>query len=103
MTEDGLVASPAYARQGGWGVEGIVAELRAARERWRAAQHRSLEFAVREFPSRDALKEIAAALCGALFPMRLGPPACTRKARTSTWATPWTPPSTPSTTRCAWN
>jgi len=29
---------------------------------------------VREFPSREALKEIAESLCGALFPMRLGPP-----------------------------
>lgn len=67
-------SSLAYERIGGWGVQDIVAELRAARERWRAAQQRSLEFAVREFPSREALREIAEALCGALFPMRLGPP-----------------------------
>lgn len=66
-------SSPAYERLGGWGVKAIVSELRAARERWRTSQQRSLAFAVREFPSRDALKEIADALCGALFPMRLGP------------------------------
>lgn len=67
-------SSLAYEQIGGWGVKEIVTGLRAARERWRAAQQRSLEFAVREFPSREALKEIAEALCGALFPMRLGPP-----------------------------
>lgn len=67
-------SSLAYEQVGGWGVKGIVAELHAARDRWRAAQQRSLEFAVREFPSREALKEIAESLCGALFPMRLGPP-----------------------------
>jgi serine O-acetyltransferase len=67
-------SSLAYEQVGGWGVKEIVAELHAARDRWRAAQQRSLEFAVREFPSRDALKEIADALCGVLFPMRLGPP-----------------------------
>ncbi|MBS1161098.1 MAG: serine acetyltransferase [Proteobacteria bacterium] len=66
-------SSLAYEQVGGWGVKEIVAELHAARDRWRAQQQRSREFAVREFPSREALKEIAEALCGALFPMRLGP------------------------------
>lgn len=66
-------SSLAYEQVGGWGVKDIVAELHAARDRWRAAQQRSLEFAVREFPSREALKEIAESLCGVLFPMRLGP------------------------------
>lgn len=66
-------SSPAYEQVGGWGVKDIVAALHAARDSWRAAQQRSLEFAVREFPSREALKEIAESLCGALFPMRLGP------------------------------
>ena len=64
----------AYEQIGGWGVKAIVEELRAARERWRTARQRTLEFAVREFPSRDALKTIAESLCGVLFPMRLGPP-----------------------------
>src|SRR5690349_21016093 len=52
----------------------IVAQLRAARERWRDAQKRPREFGGRELPSRDALGAIAEGLRGALFPMRLGPP-----------------------------
>jgi serine O-acetyltransferase len=72
IPELSLVPEPS--RQGGWGLDGVVAELRAARERWRVAQQRSREVGVREFPSRAALHEIAGALCGALFPMRLGPP-----------------------------
>lgn len=74
MTSSSSNASVAYERVGGWGIGSIVGELRVARERWRAAQQRNLEFGVREFPSWLALQEIAAALCGALFPMRLGPP-----------------------------
>ncbi len=66
-------SSLAYEKIGGWGVKEIVAELHAARDRWRAQQQRTREFAVREFPSREALQEVAASLCGALFPMRLGP------------------------------
>jgi serine O-acetyltransferase len=66
-------SSLAYEKIGGWGVMEIVAELRVARDTWRAQQQRSREFAVREFPSREALKEVAESLCGALFPMRLGP------------------------------
>lgn len=58
----------------GWHLDWVVTELRAARERWRAAQQRSREFGMREFPSREALVQITADLCGALFPMRLGPP-----------------------------
>ena len=74
MTQLIAQSSLAYAQIGGWGVKTIVAELHGARNRWRAAQQRSREFAVREFPSREALTAIAEALCGALFPMRLGPP-----------------------------
>jgi serine O-acetyltransferase len=74
MTGQGLSAAAAYESVGGWGVSQVVAELRAARERWRAARQRSLEFAVREFPSREALRQIALDLCGVLFPLRLGPP-----------------------------
>lgn len=58
----------------GWNLAAIVADLRAQRERWRTEQHRNLEFGGRELPSREALQEIATSLCGALFPMRLGPP-----------------------------
>ncbi len=52
----------------------VVAELRAARERWRVAQQRPREIGGRELPSRDTLADIVEALRGALFPMRLGPP-----------------------------
>jgi len=57
-----------------WNVEQIVAELRAQRGRWRDAHRRPREGAGREFPSPDALRDIAMSLRGALFPMRLGPP-----------------------------
>lgn len=57
----------------GWDLGRIVWQLREVRERWRDAQQRKRDFGAREFPSRDALREIVAALCGALFPMRLGP------------------------------
>jgi serine O-acetyltransferase len=57
-----------------WDLNAIVADLRAQRERWRAEQQRNPEYGGRELPAREALQEIALALCGALFPMRLGPP-----------------------------
>lgn len=56
-----------------WDLPRIVGELREARERWRSSQHRQREFGAREFPSREALEGVAEALCGVLFPMRLGP------------------------------
>lgn len=59
---------------GALGVPGIVAELRAARERWRTAQNRLQEVGGRELPSREALAAVVGQLRGALFPMRLGPP-----------------------------
>ena len=59
---------------GALGVPGIVAELRAVRERWRTAQHRLQEVGGRELPSREALAAVVGQLRGALFPMRLGPP-----------------------------
>jgi len=57
-----------------WNLGQIVAELRAVRESWREAQSRNTEFGGRELPSREALRDILTSLCGALFPMRLGPP-----------------------------
>lgn len=58
---------------GSWELDRIVSELRDVRARWRGSQQRSSECGAREFPSRDALREVADALCAALFPMRLGP------------------------------
>ena len=57
-----------------WDLDGVVAELRAARHRWRESQNRSRDGGGRELPSRAVIQEVVAALCGALFPMRLGPP-----------------------------
>nr|WP_241015340.1 serine O-acetyltransferase EpsC [Pseudomonas frederiksbergensis] len=52
----------------------IVSQLRTARDQWRAQNGRaSGEQGGRELPSRAAMADILEALCGALFPMRLGP------------------------------
>ncbi|HEY8938961.1 MAG TPA: serine O-acetyltransferase EpsC [Cellvibrio sp.] len=56
-----------------WELDKIVQELRNARNDWRAQRGRSREPGLRELPSRDALQQIIRELCGALFPMRLGP------------------------------
>ncbi len=56
-----------------WELDKIVQELRNARNDWRAQRSRSREPGLRELPSRDALQQIIRELCGALFPMRLGP------------------------------
>jgi len=65
-----LVASASH----DWSLERIVTELRAARVQWRISQGRPTETGGRELPSREALRSIVTALCGVLFPMRLGPP-----------------------------
>jgi serine O-acetyltransferase len=57
-----------------WDVATVVAELRGVRARWREPQGRNRESGGRELPSREALRDIVRLLCGALFPMRLGPP-----------------------------
>ena len=62
------------ARTSLFGIEQVVSELAAVRLAWRAGQQRSAEPGGRELPSREALGKIIADLCGALFPMRLGPP-----------------------------
>jgi serine O-acetyltransferase len=56
-----------------WALDKIVSELRAARNDWRSQRGRVREAGLRELPSRDALQQIINELCGALFPMRLGP------------------------------
>ena len=56
-----------------WDLDRVVSGLRVARNRWRESQQRTQEFGGRELPSREALQEIVHQLCGALFPMRLGP------------------------------
>jgi serine O-acetyltransferase len=61
-------------RSSHWQLQTIVSKLRVARDQWRAQNGRSSgEQGGRELPSRAAMAEILEALCGALFPMRLGP------------------------------
>ena len=61
-------------QQQNWDIDQVVRELRGARQAWRQAHGRTRELGGREFPARDALRDIVEALSGVLFPMRLGPP-----------------------------
>jgi len=56
-----------------WNVEGLVAELAQTRRTWRSAHSQHVEYGVEGFPSRVRLAKVAEELCGALFPLRLGP------------------------------
>jgi serine O-acetyltransferase len=56
-----------------WDIDRIAAELRDAREDWRNAHKRHAEHGAAGFPSRHVIDTIMIALCGALFPLRLGP------------------------------
>ena len=68
---DRLPAAASDGIQQDWQLTAIVGQLREARHQWRQIRGRSGD--VREFPSRAALRDIIAALCGVLFPLRLGP------------------------------
>ncbi|MCJ9713924.1 serine acetyltransferase, partial [Bordetella hinzii] len=61
--------------QAHWNLDGIVSGLRAVRMAWRGPRGRLRDASSggREFPSQESLQEIVKQLCGALFPMRLGP------------------------------
>ncbi|MGQ7243508.1 serine O-acetyltransferase EpsC [Salinicola sp. V024] len=56
-----------------WQLDGIVSQLRATREQWRAQNGREKEKGCRELPSRHRIRETLESLSGAIFPMRLGP------------------------------
>lgn len=56
-----------------WQLDGIVTQLRATREQWRAQNGREREKGCRELPSRHRIRETLDFLSGAIFPMRLGP------------------------------
>lgn len=56
-----------------WELDKIVSELRSVRNEWRSQRGRLREAGLRELPSRDVLQQVLSELCGALFPMRLGP------------------------------
>jgi len=57
----------------GWNLEDIVSGLRAARRDWRSQRGRMRQSGGREFPSVEDIRQVVDELCGALFPMRLGP------------------------------
>ncbi|QQB32391.1 serine acetyltransferase [Achromobacter deleyi] len=68
------MSGPAYLPSAHWNLDSIVSGLRQARVAWRGPRGRLREDAgLREFPSQEALRQIIKDLCGALFPMRLGP------------------------------
>lgn len=54
-------------------LKSVVAELRAVREQWRASTGRSDQTGGRSLPSPKVVADLLHALCGVLFPMRLGP------------------------------
>jgi len=56
-----------------WDVQDIVRELGEARRQWRNANSQHTEHGVEGFPSRVRLVKVMEELCGALFPLRLGP------------------------------
>lgn len=56
-----------------WDIDSIVDQLRDMRRAWRASQTYHAEYGGEGFPSRGDLNKIMEALCGALFPLRLGP------------------------------
>ncbi|MGS1108835.1 serine O-acetyltransferase EpsC [Achromobacter anxifer] len=68
------MSGPSYSAPAHWNLDGIVSGLREARVAWRGPRGRLREDAgLREFPSQESLRQIVKDLCGALFPMRLGP------------------------------
>ncbi|WP_338050143.1 serine O-acetyltransferase EpsC [Pseudomonas typographi] len=65
---------PGQAPSEPWQLQEIVGQLRAARRQWRQQNGRSCgQSGGRQLPSREAMAVILEQLCGALFPMRLGP------------------------------
>ncbi|MEC3948761.1 serine O-acetyltransferase EpsC [Sphingobium sp. HWE2-09] len=59
--------------EGYWDLGQLVTALSAARSRWRQGQKHHAEYGAEGFPSRANLTKIMQSLCGALFPLRLGP------------------------------
>src|SRR5690606_35789707 len=56
-----------------WKLDDIVADLRSARMQWRSQRGRVRQSGDRQFPSVEQVRQVVLDLCGALFPMRLGP------------------------------
>lgn len=71
MTADG--ESEDQLLEGYWDLDRLVSDLGKVRTGWRAAQQHHAEYGAEGFPSRANLAKIMTSLCGALFPLRLGP------------------------------
>lgn len=56
-----------------WPLDSVVTELRQVRHEWRERQGRETDLGTRELPAHRHIHEVIDALCGILFPMRLGP------------------------------
>lgn len=68
------MSGPIHIPTAHWNLDSIVSGLRDARVAWRGPRGRLRDDAgLREFPSQESLRQIIKNLCGALFPMRLGP------------------------------
>jgi serine O-acetyltransferase len=59
--------------EGYWDIDHLVGQLGEARNRWRQSRKHHAEYGGEGFPSRGDLNKIMHSLCGALFPLRLGP------------------------------
>lgn len=71
MTADGQQMGGTV--EGYWDIDGLVARLGQVRANWRREQRHHAEYGAEGFPSRANLTKIMQSLCGALFPLRLGP------------------------------
>lgn len=73
MTDDDNHDEPSVLREQYWDITQIVNGLATARARWRQERRHHTEYGGSGFPSRAVLTNIMSSLCGALFPLRLGP------------------------------
>jgi serine O-acetyltransferase len=56
-----------------WDVGSTVRELAEIRRGWRSVNAQHSQYGTESFPSRQRLTKVTEELCGALFPLRLGP------------------------------
>jgi serine O-acetyltransferase len=73
MLNDAISGATSGAEDVKLDLDPILAQLRDARDDWRAAQARHAEFGALGFPSRHAVGRVIDVLAAALFPLRLGP------------------------------
>jgi serine O-acetyltransferase len=56
-----------------WDIDQLVGDLAEVRRNWRDNRRQHIEYGGAGFPSRGDMTKIMQSLCGALFPLRLGP------------------------------